>query len=137
MKIRHLTQNNEKCPATSYLFINKKLKGSAFPSDPPVTRQWNGTTVYVTDRSEAWEKRNAQYVDELNTGPDAPKAHVVEPLQVFEIYTHHPRDPSCRGWDIRFVRSTRSDIKSYPLFDCIITVDDNYPRQRVDDWSPS
>ena len=43
---------------------------------------------------------------------------------VFEIYTRNPDDHAVTGWDISWVQSTRELIKSYPLFDVIITTDD-------------
>jgi hypothetical protein len=44
---------------------------------------------------------------------------------VFEIYTSNPATGET-GWDIEWVRATRSDIEQYPNFDCIITMND-YP----------
>ena len=46
-----------------------------------------------------------------------------EQLNNYEIYTRCPKTGEC-GWDIELVRSTKSDIESYPLFDCVITVND-------------
>jgi len=42
---------------------------------------------------------------------------------VFEIYTKHPETKE-RGWEIKFVYATTDGIKTFPLFDCIITTDD-------------
>ena len=42
---------------------------------------------------------------------------------IYEIYTKNPETGE-RGWDIKFVLSTRDMIESFPDFDVIITVDD-------------
>lgn len=48
-------------------------------------------------------------------------------FNIYEIYTSHPVTGES-GWDIKFVRATVEGIKSFPNFDCIITVND-YPMQ--------
>ena len=45
-------------------------------------------------------------------------------LHSYEIYTCNPDNPSEGGWDIKLVESTDELIRSYPLFDCIITKND-------------
>ena len=45
---------------------------------------------------------------------------------IYEIYTKNPDDLSIGGWDIKFIYASASTIKSFPLFDEIITIDD-YP----------
>ena len=52
---------------------------------------------------------------------------------LYEIYTKHP-DTGETGWDIKWVLSTRDRIKSYPHFDCIITVDDGFIRPDTEEW---
>ena len=42
---------------------------------------------------------------------------------IYEIYTKHPETGE-GGWDILFVRCHADEIESYPLFDCVITVND-------------
>ncbi len=49
----------------------------------------------------------------------------VEPLHTYEIYTCNPADVTEGGWDIKLVISTDRLIKSYPLFDCVITKNDH------------
>ena len=51
----------------------------------------------------------------------------METKHIYEIYTKNPKTGES-GWDIKFVLATKSTIKLYPNFDCIITVDD-YPLQ--------
>lgn len=45
-----------------------------------------------------------------------------EDKKVYEIYTINPETKEA-GWDLLFVR-TNKDIKTFPNFDCIITVND-------------
>jgi len=48
----------------------------------------------------------------------------VEKLNTYEVYTCDPVT-GATGWDIVHVRSTDRLIKSFPLFDCIITKNDS------------
>ena len=61
--------------------------------------------------------------NEFNTTEE----HKMETKHIYEIYTKNPKTGES-GWDIKFVLATKSTIKLYPNFDCIITVDD-YPLQ--------
>lgn len=42
---------------------------------------------------------------------------------IYEIYTKNPETGET-GWEIKFVLASPSTIKSFPNFDCIITVND-------------
>ena len=48
---------------------------------------------------------------------------------IYEIYTKNP-DTGETGWTIKWVRATKEGIKTFPHFDCIITIDD-YPMQGI------
>ena len=42
-----------------------------------------------------------------------------EDIKIFEIYVKNPKTLE-GGWEIKYVRSTKDLIKSFPFFDCII-----------------
>ena len=50
----------------------------------------------------------------------------ISPIHTYEIYTCNP-DTGERGWDIKHIASTDMLVKSYPLFDTIITRNDVSP----------
>jgi hypothetical protein len=59
---------------------------------------------------------------------------------IYELYIKNPVTKE-NGWDIKWVRSTEEQVKSYPDFDCIISrnVDniDAYVKIKVEDWFPN
>lgn len=58
--------------------------------------------------------------------------HPHDTRTVYEIYTKNPDDLTMGGWEIKFVR-TDKDIKTFPLFDCVITRNDcNQPSLIID-----
>lgn len=59
----------------------------------------------------------------------------MDTIHVFEIYTKHPTK-NISGWNIKFVRSTRKHIKTFPHFEEIITVDDG-AGAKVINWLPN
>lgn len=67
--------------ASRYMYEVQRKQGHKSYIDKPHVKVFihNGTTVYETNNHRAaWEKRYAQYVDSINTGPDAPRARVVD-----------------------------------------------------------
>ena len=40
-------------------------------------------------------------------------------IKIFEIYVKNPKTLE-GGWEIKYVRSTKDLIKSFPFFDCIL-----------------
>ena len=58
---------------------------------------------------------------------------MTENKRVFEIYTKHPETGE-RGWSIKQVFATKSGIKSFPNFDCVISVGDMNTRMKTVNW---
>ena len=52
---------------------------------------------------------------------------------IYEIYTKNPETGE-KGWDIKFVLSTRDMIKSFPDFDVVITIDDYLQGNKLINW---
>ena len=42
---------------------------------------------------------------------------------IYEIYTKNPETGE-KGWDIKWVNASEDRIRSFPNFDCVITIDD-------------
>lgn len=61
-------------------------------------------------------------------------------LNIYELYTKNPVTKET-GWDIKWVRSTEEQVKSYPDFDCIISRNadniDAYMKIKVEEWFPN
>jgi len=56
---------------------------------------------------------------------------------IYEIYTTN-QNGTIKGWDIKWVRCKPEHIEIFPLFDCVITVND-YPMSddgtNIIDWN--
>lgn len=65
--------------------------------------------------------------DKLHASIDR-ATYVIEKVNSYEIYTSCPVTGQ-GGYDIKLVKSTNDRIKSYPNFDCVITVNDCHPKE--------
>ena len=54
-------------------------------------------------------------------------------IKIFEIYVKNPKTFES-GWEIKYVRSTKDLIKSFPFFDCIISMGGCHPDYVDANW---